>query len=94
MTVDTMHANGMRFSARWLLNTANDWLGSAAGYDGDGRAEILVTSSWGVGILEYVDDNGITCPAIQANGVNIGMPGSPGSTWVLDTAACDFGHGV
>lgn len=91
MTVYTMHANGTRFSGGWLLNTANDWLGSTADYDGDGRAEILVTSPWGVGILEYVAGRGIACPTIQANSADIGRPGS---AYVLDTAACDFGHGV
>jgi hypothetical protein len=91
MTVYTMHANGTRFNGGWLLNTANDWLGSAADYDGDGRAEILVTSPWGVGILEYVAGGGIACPTIQANRADIGKPGR---AWVLDTAACDFGHGV
>ena len=50
-TVPMMAPNGTRFGG-WLLNTADNRLGTGADYDGDGRAEILIQSPWGLGILE------------------------------------------
>ena len=35
-----------------LLNTADNRFELSADFDGDGRAEILVTSPWGIGILK------------------------------------------
>jgi hypothetical protein len=86
--------NGTRFplagnagpGSGWLLNTTNDWLGSAADFDGDGMAEILVSSPWGVGCLKLQAAGRMIAIAMQANGA-VG-------TWTLDTAADDFGHGV
>ena len=48
-----MAANGTRFGG-WLLNTADNRFELSADFDGDGRAEILVTSPWGIGILQPV----------------------------------------
>ena len=53
MTAPMMAPNGTRFGG-WLLNTGDNTFGPIADYDGDGRAEILVTSPWGIGILEEV----------------------------------------
>ena len=46
-----MQPNGTRFGG-WLLNTADNNFGEAGDYDGDGHAEILVNSPWGLGILK------------------------------------------
>src|SRR5262249_44060772 len=43
-----LQPNGTRFGG-WLLNTADNSFGEAGDYDGDGRAEVLVTSPWGIG---------------------------------------------
>ena len=51
MAAPTMQPNGTRFGG-WLLNTADNHFGPPGDYDGDGRAELLVTSPWGIGILE------------------------------------------
>ncbi|QIG39406.1 VCBS repeat-containing protein [Microbacterium sp. 4R-513] len=69
--------NGTRFGG-WLLNTADNVFVDAADVDGDGRAEFLVTSPWGIGVLEQAGSgfNGIT---LAGNGTRIGG-------WLLNTA--------
>ena len=49
MTAPMMAPNGTRFDG-WLLNTGDNQFGPAADYDGDGVAELLVTSPWGLGV--------------------------------------------
>jgi len=85
LTVPMMQANGTRFGG-WLLNTGDNQLGSAADYDGDRRAEILVTSPWGVGILEQAG-NTMVAPTMQPNGTRFGG-------WLINTIDNDLGHGV
>jgi hypothetical protein len=51
LTAPMMAPNGTRFGG-WLLNTADNRFSPVADFDGDGRAEILVTSPWGNGILK------------------------------------------
>jgi hypothetical protein len=65
-----LQPNGTRFGG-WLLDTSNNNIGRAADYDGDGRAEILVTSPWGIGILK-LSGNTMTCPMLQPNGTRLG----------------------
>ena len=87
MTAPMLQPNGTRFApGGWLLNTANDWLGSSADYDVDGQAELLVESPWGIGILELSGAT-MAAPAMRPNGSMIG-------TWPLNTANDDFGHGT
>lgn len=82
MTAPMMQPNGTRFGG-WLLNTIDNSFGPAADYDGDGKAEILVTSPWGIGILKM---SGATMtPLMMApNGTRFGG-------WLLNTADNDFG---
>ncbi len=77
-----MAPNGTRFGD-WLLNTRDNFFRLAADFDGDGRAEILVTSPWGIGILEL---SGGTLGAVTmaANGTRLGG-------WVVDTTNNRFG---
>jgi Subtilase family/FG-GAP-like repeat len=84
-SVPMMQPNGTRFGG-WLLNTADNQLGTCADYDGDRRAEILVTSPWGVGILEQAG-NTLAAPTMQPNGTRFGG-------WLLNSIDNDFGHGV
>jgi hypothetical protein len=84
-SVAMMAPNGTRFGG-WLLNTGDNRLGTAADYDGDRQAEILVTSPWGIGILKQM---GVTMvvPTMQPNGTRFGG-------WLLNTLDNDVGHGV
>jgi hypothetical protein len=84
-TVPMMQPNGTRFGG-WLLNTGDNRLGTGADYDGDRRAEILVTSPWGVGILEQAG-NTMAAPTMQPNGTRFGG-------WLLNTIDNDLGHGT
>jgi VCBS repeat protein/FG-GAP repeat protein len=72
----TMAPNGTRFGG-WLLNTADNHANALADYDGDGRAELLITSPWGMGVLKLAG-GGLTSLAMAANGTRIGG-------WLLNT---------
>ncbi|MDQ6798783.1 MAG: VCBS repeat-containing protein [Actinomycetota bacterium] len=85
LTAPMMAPNGTRFGG-WLLNTADNRLGTGADYDGDRRAEILVSSPWGVGILEQADST-LAAPTMQPNGTRF-------DGWLLNTEDNDLGHGV
>ncbi|MDF0665989.1 MAG: FG-GAP-like repeat-containing protein [Nitrospira sp.] len=85
LTAPMMAANGTRFGG-WLLNTGDNRLATCADYDADLRAEILVTSPWGVGILEQAGAT-MAAPTMAPNGTRFGG-------WLLNTIDNDFGHGV
>jgi acyl-CoA hydrolase len=78
-----LQPNGTRFGG-WLLNTADNVFGPAADYDGDGKAEILVVSPWGIGILK-LSGNTMSAPMMQPNGTRFGG-------WLLNTADNSFGR--
>ena len=82
MAAPTMQPNGTRFGG-WLLNTADNHFGPPADYDGDGKAEILVTSPWGIGILEQAGAT-MAAPTMQPNGTRFGG-------WLLNTGDNYFG---
>jgi hypothetical protein len=84
-TVPMMAPNGTRFDG-WLLNTADNRLGSSGAYDAPGRSEILVSSPWGVGVMELFGST-IRVPMMAANGTRFGG-------WLLNTIDNDLGHGV
>jgi hypothetical protein len=66
LTVLASVASGTRLG-QWVLNSEVNVFGPAADYDGDGVSEILVRSSWGVGILKYAN-GGFTSIAMTPNG--------------------------
>jgi subtilisin family serine protease len=82
-----MEPNGTRFDG-WLLNTADSWFGPVGEFDGDGRAESIIASPWGIGMLE-VRDGAFRVPVMAPNGTRFGG-------WLLNTfdnriwAAADF----
>ncbi|WP_370943441.1 S8 family serine peptidase [Amycolatopsis sp. cg5] len=82
LTVPSMAPNGSRFGD-WLLDTADNHFGAIADFDGDLRAEILLTSPWGVGMLKQT---GATFAAslLAPNGARFGG-------WLLNTADNEFG---
>ncbi|MFI0479731.1 FG-GAP-like repeat-containing protein [Actinomadura sp. 9N215] len=84
-SVPMMAPNGTRFGG-WLLNTADNRLGTSADYDGDRQAELLVSSPWGLGILEQAGST-MGAPMMAANGTRFGG-------WLLNTLDNDLGHGV
>ncbi len=71
-----MAPNGTRFGG-WLLNTADNWFGPAGDLDGDGRAETMVGSPWGVGMLK-LSGSTLTAPMMAPNGTRFGG-------WLLNT---------
>src|SRR4029453_15129447 len=85
LTVPMMAPNGTRFGG-WLLNTADNSFGPARDYDGDGIAEILVTSPWGVGILKLSGAT-LTAPMMKPNGTRFGG-------WLLNTGDNRLGTGA
>ncbi|MGZ5748270.1 MAG: FG-GAP repeat domain-containing protein, partial [Caldimonas sp.] len=82
MASPMLQPNGTRFGG-WLLNTGDNQLGLAADYDGDGRAELLVTSPWGIGILKLAGKT-LAAPMMKPNGTRFGG-------WLLNTADNEFG---
>jgi len=76
VSVPMMAPNGTRFG-EWLLNTADNHFCVIADFDGDRTDEILVTSPWGMGILELTG-NTLSSPIMVANGTRIGE-------WLLNT---------
>jgi hypothetical protein len=82
LTPTMMAPNGTRFGG-WLLNTEDNQLSPLADYDGDGRAEILVTSPWGIGVLEPAGDT-LAAPMMAPNGTRFGG-------WLLNTGDNCFG---
>ena len=77
-----MAPNGTRFGG-WLLNTADNQFGPVADFDGDGRAEIFITSPWGIGILKWSGTTLIS-PMMAANGTRFGG-------WLLNSLDNRFG---
>ena len=82
MTPLMMAPNGTRFGG-WLLSTVDNDFSSAGDFDGDGHAELLVTSPWGIGFLKLVGAT-LTAPMMQPNGTRFGG-------WLLNTADNQFG---
>ena len=78
----TMASNGTRLGG-WIVDTTNNRFGPAAGYDGDGRAELLMSSPWGIGTLE-LNGGAFTSPLMAANGTRVGG-------WVVDTRNNRYG---
>ncbi|NOT86103.1 MAG: VCBS repeat-containing protein [Methylococcaceae bacterium] len=76
-TSPVMAPNGTRFGD-WLLNTADNQFGQVGDYDGDGKAEIWISSPWGIGILKLIG-NTFTSLILSPNGARFGE-------WLLNTA--------
>jgi hypothetical protein len=77
-----MQPNSTRFGG-WLLNTADNKFGPAADFDGDGRAELLISSPWGLGILKMAGST-MSALMMRPNGTRFGG-------WLLNTADNNFG---
>lgn len=77
-----MQPTGTRLGG-WLVDGGANRFGPAADYDGDGRAELLVTSAWGIGILKQAGDT-MTSSMLAPNGTQFGR-------WLLDSSCNRFG---
>jgi hypothetical protein len=77
LTSLTVSPNGTRLG-EWLLNTGDNWIPAVGDFDGDGRAELVITSPWGLGILRF-DGTSFVSIAMAPNGTVFG-------SWTLDTA--------
>ena len=67
----------------WRLNTDNDRFGPVGDFSGDGRAEVLVSSGWGIGVLR-LDDGQLDVVAAVPNQTSL-------SGWRLNTDNDRFG---
>jgi len=85
LSVSMMAPNGTRFGG-WLLNTADNRFDEVGDFDGDGRAEILVTSPWGLGFFKLAGST-MTAPIMAPNGTRFGG-------WLLNTADNHFCIGM
>lgn len=79
--VPVMAANGTLFDG-WLINTADNQFSAAADFNGDGHADLLATSSWGIGVLSYAGDS-FHVLYMAPNGTSLGG-------WLLNTADNQF----
>ncbi len=77
--------NGTRFGG-WLLNTRDNRINQAVDVDGDQRAELVVSSPWGMGILKLNGDS-FDALATLPNGARLGG-------WLLNTADNDLEAGM
>jgi hypothetical protein len=73
--------NGARFGG-WLLNTQDNAFSGFQDLSGDDRADILVSSPWGIGVLSQ-SGRTFTVPVIAQNGTRFGG-------WLLNTADNKF----
>jgi hypothetical protein len=81
MAMLTMSPNGTRFG-EWLLNTNDNNTEIKGDFDGDGRAEILMSSPWGIGMLKLANGN-LTSIAMAQNGTRHGG-------WIINTVDNQF----
>ena len=81
---ERMVPNGTRIG-EWLVNTRDNSLVLARDVDGDGAAELIATSPWGLGVLRLRDAG--ASAMLAPNGTRFGG-------WLLDTAANDWLAGV
>lgn len=83
--VPMMAPNGTRFGG-WLLNTADNRFGPVADFDGDGRDELVVSSPWGMAILN-INGSSVSPLVMAANGTRFPRG------WLLNTADNRIGIG-
>jgi hypothetical protein len=76
MSAPMMAPNGTRFGG-WLLNTSDNHIVTLADLDGDGRADIVITSPWGIGVLA-LGGSTLTAKMMAPNGTRFGG-------WLLNT---------
>jgi hypothetical protein len=81
LTPQMMAQNGTRFGG-WLLNTLDNRVGPAADFDGDRKAELFISSPWGVGILKLAGST-FDVAMMAQNGTRFGG-------WLLNTADNHF----
>lgn len=77
--------NGSRFGG-WLLNTRDNRINQAVDVDGNHRAELVVSSPWGLGILRF-NGSGFDALGMWPNGTRVGG-------WLLNTADNDLEAGL
>jgi len=73
--------NGTRLGS-WLLNTNENTPSLKGDFDGDGKAEVLISSPWGIGLLAW-DGHQFDSIAMAQNGTRHGG-------WIVDTKTNQF----
>jgi hypothetical protein len=64
-------ANGSRVDG-WLLDTSVNSLRKAGDLNGDGRAEWIIRSQWGIGVMGLDEDNRLRVYAMHPHGTVLG----------------------
>lgn len=77
-----MAPNGTRFNG-WLLNTVDNRFPQKGNFIGNRRSELLVTSPWGIGVLQRFRST-YRALMLASNGTRFGG-------WLLNTADNEFG---
>ncbi len=77
-----MAPNGTRFNG-WLLNTVDNRFPQKGNFIGNRRSELLVTSPWGIGVLQRFRSS-YRALMLASNGTRFGG-------WLLNTADNEFG---
>ena len=81
LSASMMAPNGTRFGG-WLLNSLDNRVGPVADFDGDGKAELFISSPWGIGVLKLATST-FNVPMMAPNGTRFGG-------WLLNTADNHF----
>lgn len=76
LTSLSVASTGSRLGS-WSLSSGTDKMNTVGDFDGDGRAEILVSNSWGIGVLK-LNDGTLQSSMTAINGTRFGG-------WLLNT---------
>jgi hypothetical protein len=70
LTTLAMHVNGTRLGG-WIIDTPKNRIEGLGDFDGNKRADILITSGWGIGVLTLSGSN-LTSVMLKPNGTRFG----------------------
>ncbi len=70
LTTLAMHVNGTRLGG-WIIDTRSNQIEGLGDFDGNGRADVLITSGWGIGVLTLTGSN-LTSVMLKPNGTRFG----------------------
>ncbi|MEM9191050.1 MAG: FAD-binding protein [Myxococcota bacterium] len=71
----------------WVVDTPNNTIMRTGDLTGDGRADFLVRSPWGIGVMSIDPSNNFRCPTLHAHGSLLGA-------WDLESSDVIAGVGM
>ncbi len=80
-----MHANGTRFG-NWAFDSRTNHIHGTGDFDGDGRADVLIGSPWGIAAIALHGTNRLVTLMMERTGTRFGG-------WALDTRTNSI-HGI